>query len=74
MMHDINIQWLLISAILALWLIGIVRFWRLQSHSRATVTVTGLDRLMVIFWLPLYAFTIVVLVTTSLWRGLQRTR
>lgn len=60
-MHSSYLFWLFIAIILGLWLVGILRFWRLQSLSRATVNVTALDRLMAIFWLPLYMVTLAIL-------------
>lgn len=52
---------MLLSATLLLlgliWVVGIPWFWHLQSQSRATVNVTLADRLMTLFWLPLYVVT-----------------
>lgn len=48
---------LLIIAVFAIWVAGIPWFWHLQSRSRDIVKVIVVDRLMTIFWLPLYLIT-----------------
>ncbi|AEG48183.1 hypothetical protein Sphch_0486 [Sphingobium chlorophenolicum L-1] len=45
-------------ALAALWVVGLVALWRRQTRSRDVVTVGPADRIMAIFWLPLYAATL----------------
>lgn len=45
----------------SVWAVGIPWFWHLQSKSRDVVTVTFVDRLMTLMWLPLYSVTMLLL-------------
>ncbi len=67
--------WLILAIIVApVWLIGIVRNWRLQSLSRPTVSVTVLDRVIAIFWLPIYILTIAFVILSCIVTGNYRSR
>jgi branched-subunit amino acid permease len=47
-----------ILALAVLWVMGFIALWRRQTRSRHVVTVGIADRLIAIFWLPLYAATL----------------
>ena len=60
-MHNVELPTLIVGAVAVFWIAGIFHFWRLQSRSRGSVKVTWLDRVMTVFWLPLYLFTITIM-------------
>lgn len=45
---------ILLSALAAIWAVGLYHLWKRQSRSAATIAVHWTDRLIAIFWLTLF--------------------
>ena len=57
---------ILFSALAALWAVGLYHLWTKQSRSAAVTPLRWTDRLIAIFWLPLFLpFIILALIAAA---------